>query len=263
MLAASSPSVAKAEITVDNEVEKKIVVDGVPPGSSKPSPPSSKAPSKEEQKRRAKEAEAVRKKAEADYRACQQAALAKSDFQALTACGLALENAGVNNGIPGRPDPGTVAREVIARLTLPAATPTFGPDPKLSKIKPNTLLIGFPYWLTVPGDDTLTTTATAQGLTLTMTAHRVRAVFETGDGTTLSCTSVQPWPGPARAYDAKNNPLESPVCGHRYQSLGSVTIRATTYWEVDWSGEGQTGMIPVMFTDAITLPVIEAHAVQR
>lgn len=171
-----------------------------------------------------------------------------------------------NTSVDATPDlvnPDAVARQVVARLSLPGATPVFGPDPKINKVQPGALLVGYPYWLTVPGESTLTTTATAQGLTLTMTAIRVRVVFELGDGTTKVCTHTQPWPGPDRALGPGNQPLDSPVCGHRYATKGTMQIRGTTYWEVTWSGEGQSGMIPVMFTDTVSLPVIEVHAVQR
>lgn len=160
-------------------------------------------------------------------------------------------------------DPGQVAREVVGVLQLPGSTPIFGPDPKLNQIRPGTLVVGYPYWLTVPGEATRTATATAQGLTLQLTGTRARVDFDLGDGSRLSCATTTPWPGGDRAVGPNGLPLESPTCGYRYQRPATVTVRATVTWHITWSGAGQTGAFDLTHSETVTLDVIEVHAVQR
>ena len=153
-------------------------------------------------------------------------------------------------------DPEVIARRVIARITMPPSTPVFGPDPDINKITPGKLVVGFPYWLTVPGEGSLTTTETELGLTLRLDSRRVKVVYQMGDGTTVTCAKTQPWPGPRLGVDSRGVPRESPVCGHRFQAKGTFTVTSTVYWEVTWTGAGQSGVVPLSFTDSATFEVV-------
>lgn len=153
-------------------------------------------------------------------------------------------------------DPEVIARQVIARITMPASTPVFGPDPDINKITPGKLVVGFPYWLTVPGEGFLTTSETSQGLRLRLDSRRVKVVYQMGDGTTLECAKTQPWPGPRLGVNGQGVPKESPVCGHRFATKGTYTVTATVHWEVTWNGAGQSGVVPLQFTDSKTFEVV-------
>lgn len=160
-------------------------------------------------------------------------------------------------------DPREVAREVIAQLTFPDATPIFGPDPDVNQAAPGKLVVGFPYWLTVAGADHQSTSATSQGLTLRLDARRTKVVFEMGDGRVLTCTETRSWPGERAGFNGMGKPKSSPVCGHSYGRTGEVVIRATMHWEVTWHGGGMSGVDPLEFTDEIALDVVELHTVVR
>ncbi len=160
-------------------------------------------------------------------------------------------------------DPREVAREVIAELRFPDATPVFGPDPEVNKAAPGKLAVGFPYWLTVPGDVSRSTSATSQGLTLRMDARRTKVVYDMGDGTELTCTDTRAWPGARNGFDRSGKPQRSPVCGHVYTRTGQMVIRATVHWEVTWHGGGLSGVVGLEFTDQLALDVVELHTVVR
>ena len=63
-----------------------------------------------------------------------------------------------------------------------------------------------------------------------------------GDGTTVVCTKR------GTPYADSFGRRSSPDCGHTYTRQGRYTVRATSYWIVDWAGIGQTGTIPMNFT---------------
>lgn len=154
------------------------------------------------------------------------------------------------------PEPEEIARKVIAKLTMPQSTPVFGPDPSINKITPGKLVVSFPYWLTVPGEGFLTTTETSQGLRLRLDSRRVKVVYQMGDGTTLECAKTRAWPGPRLGVDSRGVPKESPVCGHRFATKGAYTVTATVHWEVTWNGAGESGVVPLQFSDSKTFEVV-------
>ena len=78
-----------------------------------------------------------------------------------------------------------------------------------------------------------------------------------GDGSTVTCT------GPGTPYAASYGKQSSPTCGHTYTRQGAYTVRATTYWVVTWAGIGQTGTIPLNFTDTTTITMGEAKVLSN
>ena len=74
-----------------------------------------------------------------------------------------------------------------------------------------------------------------------------------GDGTTVSC-------GQGTAYEVWRDADPSPTCGHRYAAPGEYAVTATSYWDVDWSGAGQSGTITFTLSQGSSVRVSEAFA---
>ncbi len=161
---------------------------------------------------------------------------------------------------PGAPPAVTTAvlREAAASITLPAVQPQIGPDPSVNKW--GIVAVGYPIWLWTPGTDRVASTVTAQGITVSIDARRTATTFAMGDGTTVRCTTMTPYPGPS------NPPVESPTCGYRYPKLPATPgagydIRATTEWTVTWSALGQTGTFTMTRAATRHIDVAEIQSV--
>jgi hypothetical protein len=91
----------------------------------------------------------------------------------------------------------------------------------------------------------LSASASGGGITVTVTAKASRIVWHMGDGGQVSCGN------PGTPYEAKYGMAASPTCPYIYRvpssttthAHGRFTITATTYWTVNWSGGGQTGVL--------------------
>lgn len=162
-----------------------------------------------------------------------------------------------NAGTAGAPvlvDPVTLAEEAIDSANLRAIdigiTPPPGPDSRT--------LVGIPTWMWVdePVARTwgpITLSPSAGPVTVTVTGKVKRVVWDMGDGTTVNCTKGTPY---QVAYDAD----PSPTCGHQYKAPGTYTVTATSDWEFDWAGAGQSGTIEFSLTRDTTVNVAEAFA---
>jgi hypothetical protein len=156
------------------------------------------------------------------------------------------------------PDPRVLAQQAIARMNLRAITIGIVPEPGAGSIG----IIGMPTWMWAqnPGATTWgpqTRTASAGGFTVTATARAQRTVWTMGDGAAVTCT------GPGTPYADSYGKRSSPTCGHTYTRQGTYTVRATTYWAVSWSGIGQSGTIPLNFTDTTTIAMGEAQVLSN
>ncbi|MFI8164534.1 ATP/GTP-binding protein [Streptomyces microflavus] len=111
-----------------------------------------------------------------------------------------------------------------------------------------TYVVGMPFWMwATPSPTTygpVTASATAGGVTVSATATVTRAVWDMGDGSSVTC------PGPGTKYTADHGKNMSPDCGHRYRRSSTDEPNAryagstTTTWTVDWTvtaGGAQTG----------------------
>lgn len=152
-----------------------------------------------------------------------------------------------------------MVQEVNVNLYLPDPTIKIGPDPSVNEW--NMAVVGYPLWLWTPSADTVTTTATNDGLTFTMSATRTNTIFDMGDGMTVRCARMTP-------HDPSVKPgTPSPTCGHTYQkpSLPSstYTIRATSEWTIQWNALGFAGQLPGTTRGTTTLPVGELQSVVR
>lgn len=105
-------------------------------------------------------------------------------------------------------------------------------------------VIGFPTWLWAqdPSPQTWgpnTASVSAGGYSMTATAKANRVQWEMGNGDVVNCDN------PGTAWNARLGDADSPTCGYRYLDDGDYAVQAVTFWEVQWSGLGQTGTIPL------------------
>ncbi|GAB4001741.1 hypothetical protein GCM10029992_38070 [Glycomyces albus] len=149
-------------------------------------------------------------------------------------------------------DPEVLAAQAVDNLQLPR--PQIAASPEAAQ------LVYLPVWMWLEGDSWSSQSASASvpGLTVTARAVPVKATWDMGDGTTVTCE------GPGTAWEKGMDPeAASPDCGHTYTQPSSNDLRTsvTVAWEVTWSGGGESGSVPGMTTTAsVTWPVVESHA---
>ncbi|MFF0338068.1 ATP/GTP-binding protein [Streptomyces fimicarius] len=156
-------------------------------------------------------------------------------------------------------DPEVVARQAVEsmRLTGPVVA-----NPRAE----GRYVVGMPFWMwATPSPQTygpVTASATAGGVTVSATAKVTRAVWDMGDGESVTCS------GPGTKYTADRGKTMSPDCGHRYlrSSAGEPDERyagsTTTTWTVDWTvttGGAQTGSFTTTRTTDWTARVGEVQ----
>lgn len=156
-------------------------------------------------------------------------------------------------GAPVLVDPVTLAEEAVESMHLQAIgvgiTPPQGPD--------TYTLVGIPTWMWV--DDPTPRTwgpirrsTSAGAVTVTANAKATKVVWDMGDGDVVSCGTGTP-------YDPTYQAEPSPNCGHVYAAPGRYHVTATSYWEVDWAGAGQSGTITFTLTRDAAVWVREAY----
>lgn len=151
----------------------------------------------------------------------------------------------------------TAAWDVIASLTMPSPALTVGPAPSLNEW--NMAVVGYPLWFWTTETAHESTTATANGVVVTITAKRLSTTFDFGDGASLTCTKMTPYPATVVPM------IVSPDCGHVYQTpptAGSYTIKATAHWQIDWTAAGYSGTEPRDFSQTMALRVGELQSVR-
>ena len=84
-----------------------------------------------------------------------------------------------------------------------------------------------------------------------------RVVWAMGDGSTVVCRKV------GTPYADAFGKRSSPDCGHTYIRQGTYRVRATSYWVVAWAGIGQSGTIPMNFTESTVITVGEAQVLTQ
>lgn len=153
------------------------------------------------------------------------------------------------------PDPRVLAQRAVGAMELRALrigiVPESGPD-RLG-------LVGLPVWLWAadPGPSTLgpvTRSVSAGGFTVTATARLQRVVWSMGDGQFVSCR------GGGTPYRLSYGKTDSPTCGYRYTRQGHYTVTATSWWLVEWSGIGQSGVIPMRLANSVPITIGEAQS---
>lgn len=119
-------------------------------------------------------------------------------------------------------------------------------------------VVGYPLWVWAEGGDSVSRSVTEQGISIDITAVRDRVVFDFGDGTSRTCTSMTPLP---RAFTPG---APSPDCGHVYTKAslpsGSYRVAATAYWTFRWSALGYSGTLPGRVSASREVPVGELQS---
>ena len=161
---------------------------------------------------------------------------------------------------PAGVDPAQLARQILARIQLQRVGIGITPEPG------QTGVLGLPtyLWVANPGPRTLgpiSDSATAGGVTVTLTARVGKVVWNLGDGTSITCI------GAGTPYQDDFGARPSPTCGHVYPHASTATARAapsmsppTAVWDVAWTGGGQSGQIPFEVTSQTSMRVEEVQA---
>ena len=150
-------------------------------------------------------------------------------------------------------------RQLNVSLYLPDPVLKLGPDPAANEW--DMAVVGHPLWLTTDSPDTVTASATHDGLTFTFVARRAGTTFAMGDGHTVTCTTMTPYPAGVEPG------TPSPTCGYTYQTpslpRADYTVTVTSHWTVHWSVLNFTGQLPATTQGTATVPVGELQSVLR
>ncbi|WP_284251870.1 hypothetical protein [Litorihabitans aurantiacus] len=127
------------------------------------------------------------------------------------------------------------------------------PRPNLAD--PN-VLIGAPAYFWAEGGPAaigpLSAAVDEQGITITLDATLDDVIYDTGDGTTLTCTRDQIATPPATM-----SLQDEPDCGHHWTTPGTYTLTATSNWTITWQGPTQNGTFDYDLESAIDVPVTD------
>lgn len=157
------------------------------------------------------------------------------------------------------PDPEVLARRAIARMMLRAVD--LGTFPLSVADDPDGLgYVGWNVWLWVddPGPTTwgpISMSVSEAGYTVTATARVSQVVWDMGNGDHVTCAQGTRWSSTL----THNEP--SPDCGYQYQQEGEYHVTATSEWEVEWAGIGESGVIPLELSDSTDFRIAEVQVV--
>ena len=156
------------------------------------------------------------------------------------------------------PDPRVLALQAVTQMRLRAVEIGMAPDPSPGSVG----LVGLPIWLWVASPDQSTwgpntKTASAGGYSVTATGKVTQVVWSMGDGATVACTST------GTTYADSFGVSSSPDCGYRYTKQGTYTVTATSYWTINWSGIGESGVINQTYTSSVVVTIGELQTVVK
>ncbi len=158
-------------------------------------------------------------------------------------------------------DPTVLRDAAVNRLELPA--------PRLTMNPPGDQVVHVQTWLWIDGAiwRTHSKSASAGGVTATVTATPRRVIWDLGNGHTVTCD------GPGTPYDPSRSSKEQATdCAYTYRhsSAGrpgdAYRVTATVEWEVGWSALGATGggPLPALFTSTpVSVRVAELQALNQ
>ena len=89
-------------------------------------------------------------------------------------------------------DPGVLAAQAVARLSVPAPAIMISPHP--SDNQWGVSAVGLPLWVWADDPGPVTATVTEQGIDIVMQASRGTVTFDWGDGTSSVCNQMRPRP---------------------------------------------------------------------
>ena len=144
-------------------------------------------------------------------------------------------------GAPGAPpavDPAELAADALQRTPLPEPQISMSPSPDIPQLVNLTTFL----WLPAEQWQTATASASAGGVTSTVTATPMRVIWDMGQGDTVTCD------GPGVPYQPGVPEDRQPSnCHYTYRrsSAGqpgqSFTVTATIEWETTWTVSGAAG----------------------
>jgi len=154
--------------------------------------------------------------------------------------GTGIDSAYVPPGGPAEPavDPVDLAAEALERTPLPEPQITMAPAPDIPQ------LVNLTTYLWVPADQWQpeTVSASAGGVTSTVTATPTRVIWDMGQGDTVVCD------GPGLPYNPSLPDEAQPSdCHYTYRrsSAGqpgqAYQVTATVEWETTWTVSGAAG----------------------
>ena len=156
-------------------------------------------------------------------------------------------------------DPAVVAQTIVEQMELRAITIGMVPEDRPGSMG----VVGLPLWMWVeaPSEQSfgpMTRSASLGGVTVTATARVSRVLWEMGDGGAVTCVTA------GTPFSDGHGGQESRDCGYTYTLQGTYTVRATSFWSVDWtSTSGPSGSIPVQFTQSRLVQIGEIQVVRR
>ena len=155
-------------------------------------------------------------------------------------------------------DPAVVAQSIVEQMQLRAITIGMVPEDRPGSMG----VVGLPLWMWVeaPSEQSfgpMTRSASLGGVTVTATASVSKVLWEMGDGGAVTCVTA------GTPFSDGHGGQESPDCGYTYPRQGTFTVRATSFWSVDWSSSsGVSGSIPLQFTASRIVQIGELQVVR-
>jgi hypothetical protein len=179
----------------------------------------------------------------------------------------AAVNAGLaRQGCPPVVSPAALAEQAFKTIHFPRPSGNRSPRQTLTyQGYPFTYVNLWTFYWTGPSTwRTLTATASAAGMSATVTARPVELDFDPGDGSSsVSCL------GPGRPWQSSdgNGPPTDGACAYQYTKVTSspITSTQTIVWQITWVGTGNTsGEIPSLSTSTSgQLQVLQIQVVNR
>ena len=165
----------------------------------------------------------------------------------------------------GGPTPAQLAAQALAAIRLDG--PAIQMAPTLAKNGVGGL-VGLPVWMwTTVNEHTwgpIGNNASSGAVTVTITANAAKIVWHMGDGgKAVTCTQ------PGEVYSPADGGRASSNCGYMYTKSSfakpghKYTIRATTFWTVNWVGGGQNGTIHTSRTSTASVRINEQQVVVK
>lgn len=164
-------------------------------------------------------------------------------------------------GFGSPPDPEEIALRLLASIDL--LPPRISVAPRKTN---GPGLVGLPVWMWASpgrnyfGEPALTASDTERGVTVTITAKVERIVWNMGNGVKVTCTG----PGTEYKTSGRYAGQPSPDCGYDsgYPTAGTYRVSATTYWLVQWSGGGESGVFrPTRTSNSAQIQINELQVV--
>lgn len=158
-------------------------------------------------------------------------------------------------GPPDAVDPAALAAGVLERITVPV--------PQVALSPAGDQVVNLASWLWIPNWAPLSGTATAGGVTVTVTVRPTAAKWTFGDGTTSSCAPGVAWtPGAARGA----------ACTHVWkrsstsQAGGAYRLSVSVTWTASFTvtgGAGGGALDPIVRTTTVPVRVGEVQALNN